>query len=81
MASDPTEIRKNSTEVIRVERMRYRGRDVIDVRTYAELASGELRPTHKGVSMATATWPAVVAAIQKALEGPVPDQDAAADGQ
>ena len=44
-------IDKSETERIRVARSEFKGKDLVDVRTYFEASDGEWRPTKKGINI------------------------------
>ena len=63
-----TEIRKNATETIRVERTEYQGKDLVDVRVWVEgVAGGEAKPTKKELCLRPETWRELLPAIREAL--------------
>lgn len=45
------EFRKNSAETVRVCATKYQGYDLIDIRIFAKIKTGEIVPTRKGVSL------------------------------
>jgi hypothetical protein len=44
------EIRKNKSEVIRIQLKEYEGHKLVDIRVWYEDENGEYKPTKKGVS-------------------------------
>ena len=62
-----TEIRKNATETICVERTEYQGKDLVDVRVWITDPAGEEKPTKKGLCLRPVTWRELLPAIQEAL--------------
>ena len=62
-----TEICKNATETIRVDRAEYQGKDLLDVRVWVTDPAGEEKPTKKGLCLRPATWRELLPAIQEAL--------------
>ena len=65
--SEATEIRKNQTEVIRIEAKDFNGREVIDARVFYEAELGAYMPTKKGLCLQPDTWREVVVALQALL--------------
>lgn len=60
-------IPKNSLEEIRVGLDEWKGRDLVNIRVWAEpYEGGERRPTKKGLAVAVTKLPALVEALQKA---------------
>ena len=64
-------IQKNATEQLRIEAMRYEGREMIDFRVWY-LAEGDptdpvYKPTRKGVTFKREMLPEVIEALEKAL--------------
>ena len=62
------EIRKNATETIRVAPTRYKDNDLLDVRVYYEDATGEKKPSRKGLCLRPETWQELLPMIKDALE-------------
>lgn len=63
-------IPKNASEEIRITRSRFKGYDLIAARVYYEdKDSGEKRPTRKGLTVRAEKVPAIIAGLQRALEG------------
>ena len=62
-----TEIRKNVSEVVRVQPTVFNGIDLIDARVWTEGPTGEKKPTKKGLCLRPEVWPEVIAAIQGLL--------------
>ena len=71
-----TEIRKNATEVIRIERGEYQGTDLLHARIWYDDGGGDYKPSRKGLSLRPETWREILPPIQEAL-GP----EATGDGQ
>ena len=44
------EIRKNNSEVIRIQLKEYEGHKLVDIRVWYEDENGEYKPTKKGIS-------------------------------
>jgi len=65
--SEPTEIRKNQAEVIRIEAKAFNGRDVIDARVFYESEPGVWSRTKKGLCLQPQTWREVVDAVTALL--------------
>lgn len=63
------EVRKNSTEIIRVRRTEFNGIDLLDVRVWTapQVPGGESRPTKKGLTLRPETWAELVAVLNNAL--------------
>ena len=57
------EIRKNASEVVRVQPTVYNDIDLIDARVWTD----EKTPTKKGLCLRPEVWPQVIAAIQGLL--------------
>lgn len=76
METATTEIRKNATEIIKIERGEYQGVDLLHVRIWYDDGGGEYLPSKKGLSLRPETWREILPAIHKAL-GPeaAGDQD------
>jgi hypothetical protein len=63
------EIPKNSRQVYRIVRHRFKGYPLVDVRVwFADDATGELRPG-RGVSLKLEVLPEIVAALSGLIEG------------
>lgn len=62
------EIKKNSTEKIKVSTESYKGHDFIDVRVYYEDDTGEWRPTKKGIAITSKKIDDLINLIKKAKE-------------
>lgn len=60
------EIRKNTTEKIRVSKQLYKGYEFIDVRVYYEDDTGEWRPTKKGIAIAPDKINELISLLKKA---------------
>lgn len=77
-------VEKNRREEIRIALREYEGRDLCDVRVFAEPYAGdEWIATKKGISMVVAKLPALIAALQRAeavarANGLIEDQGEAA---
>ncbi len=71
-----TEIRKNASEVIRIEWDEYQGVELLHVRVWYDDGTGDYKPSRKGLSLRPETWREILPSIQEAL-GPeaVDDQD------
>jgi hypothetical protein len=59
----PTEIRKNASEVIRVEATTYKGFELVGLRVFVDAGNGEYRPTKKGITFRQALLPKIIAAL------------------
>ena len=62
------EIRKNSSETVRVSATRYQGHDLIDVRIFARTRGGEITATRKGVSLNVDQVPDLLECLEWALQ-------------
>lgn len=77
-------IPKNSLEEIRIGLDEWKGRDLVNIRVWAEpYEGGERRPTKKGLAVSIAKLPALVAALQATEAaargaGPLGNEDQAA---
>lgn len=60
------EFEKNSTELVRVVRRKYRGRDLVDVRVYYEDDMGSWKPTKSGIALRLEKWQEFAEAVQTA---------------
>jgi hypothetical protein len=64
-----TQIKKNSSEVYRIFEKEYEGYKFIDVRIYyMDKATGEYKPTKKGISIMPNNVEEVINGILKAME-------------
>ena len=61
------EIRKNSTEVIRIEWDEYQGVELLHVRVWYDDGTGDHKPSRKGLSLRAETWREILPPIQEAL--------------
>jgi hypothetical protein len=63
------EVDKNASEVIRVQRTRFRGIDLVDCRvwTVPAIPGAESKPTKKGLTLRSETWAELIAALREAL--------------
>ena len=63
------EIRKNKSEVIRIQSKEYEGHKLIDLRVwYEDKETGEYKPTKKGISLMPDKVPGVIEGILKAMD-------------
>ena len=67
METATAEIRKNATEIIKIERGEYQGTDLLHARVWYDDGSGEHKPSKKGLSLRPETWQEILPAIHKAL--------------
>lgn len=63
------EVEKNDREVIRVQRTRFRGVDLVDCRVWTVplVPGAESKPTKKGLTLRPETWTELAAALRQAL--------------
>lgn len=63
------EVAKNQSEILRVQRTRFNGVDLLDVRvwTVPQVPGGESRPTKKGLTLRPETWAELVAVLEQAV--------------
>ena len=59
---------KNSHEVLRLERTRFKGYDLVNVRIWFRNENDELRPSPKGVTIRLEVLPKLIAALQVVCE-------------
>ena len=69
-------VRKNSSEIIRVRSVTYKGVELLDARVYADTLTGDAVPTKKGLTLRPATWRELLPRIAATLEG-MPDDNGA----
>tara|TARA_R100001082_G_scaffold21470_3_gene10311 strand:- start:3155 stop:3382 length:228 start_codon:yes stop_codon:yes gene_type:complete len=63
------EIKKNSSEIIRIEPKEYKGNEFIDIRVFfQDKDTGEYRPTKKGISFNPRIAQEVVEGIIESIE-------------
>jgi len=64
------ELPKNASEVVRVERVNYRGHDLIDARVWLRsvVPGDEPRRTRKGLCLTPALWRELLPMIAQAIE-------------
>jgi len=62
-----TQIRKNATEVIRIERGEYQGTDLLHARIWYDDGGGDYKPSKKGLSLRPETWAEILLAIRGLL--------------
>ncbi len=60
---------KSNTEVVHIDITKFAGRDLVDIRVYANYASASKprKPTRKGISLRIEQLPELFYAIEKAL--------------
>ncbi len=66
--SGAAEIKKNETEIIRIEPNSFRGKNMIDARVWYESEPGVHKPTRKGLCLQPETWREVLGAVNTLLE-------------
>lgn len=59
------EFQKNSREIIRVRLSEFKGRELIDIRTWYTADDGEWRPSSKGVAFNSELFGELKAAVEK----------------
>lgn len=59
------EFEKNSTELVRIVRRKYRGYNLVDVRVYYEDDMGNLRPTKSGIALRLEKWQEFVRMVKE----------------
>lgn len=59
------EFRKNSREIIRIRLSDFRGRELIDIRTWYQVEDGEWRPSGKGVAFNSELFAELKTAVDK----------------
>ena len=62
------EIRKNKSEVIRIQLKEYKEHKLIDLRVWYEDEEGEYKPTKKGISIMPNNVEDIINGILKAME-------------
>ena len=67
METATIEIRKNATEIIKIERGEYQGVDLLHARVWYDDGGGEYKPSKKGLSLRPKSWREILPAIQEAL--------------
>ena len=60
-------VRKNKTDEIRVAFTTYEGMNLLDVRVFSAFDGGDARPTKKGIAVRIEKLPALIDALQTAL--------------
>ena len=59
------EIQKNTLDVIRIQKTKYKGHDLVDVRVYVEDKNGEKIPTRKGITFKVDLLDEVISALEE----------------
>jgi len=59
------EIRKNALDVIRVQKTRYKGHDLVDIRVYVEGKDGKMIPTKKGITLKIDLLEEIISALEE----------------
>ena len=62
------EVRKNSSEAVRIAARRYQDHDLIDVRIFARIRDGEIVATRKGVTLNVDQIPDLIECLEWALQ-------------
>jgi len=65
------ELQKNTLDVIRIQKTKYKGHDLVDVRVYVEDKNGEKIPTRKGITFKVDLLDEVISALEEIKEGVV----------
>jgi len=63
--SNLREIKKNSSEIIRVHRTNFKGYDLIDIRVFYQDQAGEWKPSPKGISFSDALLDEVIIGLSE----------------
>jgi hypothetical protein len=58
------EIRKNTRELVRVNRADFKGRDVVNMRVFFDTGGGDMKPRKQGVAFRAALLPELLEALQ-----------------
>lgn len=64
MSTPAIEIRKNTREVIRINRADFKGHDVVNVRVFFDAGDGDMKPGKQGVAFRAALAPELIEALQ-----------------
>ncbi len=67
METATIKIRKNATEIIKIERGEYQGIDLLQARVWYDEGGGEYKPSRKDLSLRPETWQEILPAIHEAL--------------
>ncbi len=59
-----TEIDKNSLEKIRIQRTKYKGKDLLDIRVFYEAENGEWKPSPKGITFKVELLEDIISALE-----------------
>lgn len=59
------EIKKNALDIIRIQRTKYKGHDLIDIRVYVEDRNGEKIPTKKGITFKVELLDEIIEALKE----------------
>jgi hypothetical protein len=62
------QFKKNANETVMVKFTQFKGKRLIDIRTYYAAENGELKPTQKGVSLGRELLPEMKETVDKAAE-------------
>jgi len=65
------ELQKNTLDVIRIQKTKYKGHDLVDIRVYVEDKHGEKIPTRKGITFKVDLLDEVISALEEIKEGVV----------
>ena len=58
------EIDKNSLEKIRIQRTKYKGKDLLDIRVFYEAENGEWKPSPKGITFKVELLEDIISALE-----------------
>jgi len=59
------EIQKNTLDVIRIQKTKYKGHDLVDIRVYVEDKHGEKIPTGRGITFKVDLLDKVISALEE----------------
>lgn len=61
-------IRKNAREEVRVERLNFKGHDLLNLRVFYDDGTGEMRPGNQGFAIRSELAPELLDAIGQVME-------------
>lgn len=62
------EIRKNTREVIRIQRQEFNGHDLLNIRVFYQGGAGEMRPGKQGIAIRVDLLPELMETISRVME-------------